>query len=194
MNKEVLQTQGWSEGVEGLSKKFTFESSAQVCDFVTRVSRLAQEQKHDPVLTLEATVVTVRTITHDKGAITEKDYTLAQAIETASLLRIGYDDFAKVQIKVGKILSAEPLPKSDKLLRLSVDFGEKAPRQILSGIAKHFPDPSVLVGKQTMFVANLEPRKMLGEESNGMLFAVSNETTFSLFEVPAGILPGTQAH
>ena len=194
MNKDALIVGGWSESGESLTKRFSFESGAQVRDFVARITQLAEAQKHDPRIVIEGTEVEVRTITHDTNALSDKDFVLASAVEVASLLRVGYEDFARIQIKVGKILSAEPLPKSDKLLRLSVDFGEKAPRQILSGIAKHFPDPSVLVGKQTMFVANLEPRKMLGEESNGMLFAVSNETTFSLFEVPAGILPGTQAH
>jgi methionyl-tRNA synthetase len=103
---------------------------------------------------------------------------------------ITYDDFAKVEIRAGKILSAEKIPDTDKLLRLSVDFGEmtaavpatpespekpsiSAPRQIVSGISMHFPDPAVLVGRTCMFVTNLEPRKIRGFESNGMLFAVS---------------------
>lgn len=97
--------------------------------------------------------------------------------------KISYDDFAKVELKVGRILSVEPVPKSDKLLKLSVDFAEGVtpespvgvPRQILSGIAKFFPDPTKLVGKKCMFVTNLAPRKMMGMESDGMILAVSTD-------------------
>jgi methionyl-tRNA synthetase len=108
--------------------------------------------------------------------------------------RISYDDFAKVEMKVGKILSAEPIPKSDKLLKLSVDFAEGSPRTILSGIAKYFPDAQTLVGKKCMFVTNLQPRPMMGMESNGMILAVSTDSgAFSLLE-PAGDIPeGTKA-
>ncbi len=106
---------------------------------------------------------------------------------------INYDEFAKVEIKVGKIVSAEKIPDTDKLLKLMVDFAEEAPRQIVSGIAMHFPDPQVLVGKKAMFVTNLEPRTIKGHESNGMLFAVSSESAFSLLE-PSGDIPvGTKA-
>lgn len=118
---------------------------------------------------------------------------------------ISYDDFKKVEIKAGKILSAEKIPDTDKLLRLSVDFAEiktvpesnisiPAPRQIVSGISMYFPDPAVLVGKTCMFVTNLEPRKIKGFESNGMLFAVSTgDGAFSLLEPNETIPPGTRA-
>ena len=118
---------------------------------------------------------------------------------------ISYDDFKKVEIRAGKILSAEKIPDTDKLLKLSVDFAEYAPqeegkvsmpkpRQIVSGISAYFPDPAVLIGKTCMFVTNLEPRTIKGYESNGMLFAVSNSTGgFSLLEPNSSILPGTQA-
>ncbi len=106
---------------------------------------------------------------------------------------INYDDFAKVEIKVGEILSAEKIPDTDKLLKLMVDFGEEAPRQIVSGIFAYFPDLQILVGKKAMFVTNLEPRTIRGHESNGMLFAVSSENAFSLLE-PIGDIPvGTRA-
>lgn len=122
---------------------------------------------------------------------------------------ITYDDFKKVEIKAGKILSAEKIPNTDKLLRLSVDFGEMVavaddagkksmlkptPRQIVSGISAHFPDPVTLVGKTCMFVTNLEPRTIKGLESNGMLFAISDSAgNFSLLEPNNSIKPGTQA-
>src|SRR5579885_3425916 len=89
--------------------------------------------------------------------------------------KISIDDFKKVDIKVGKILSAEKVPETDKLLKLSVDMGESNPRQIISGIATYFPDPNMLVGKLCAFVANLEPRVIRGLESNGMIMGISTE-------------------
>ena len=104
---------------------------------------------------------------------------------------ISLEDFKKIDIVVGKILSAEKVPDTDKLLKLSVDLGEATPRQIVSGISLYFPDCSVLVGRKCMFVANLEPRMIRGLESQGMILAVSTEEgKFSLLEpsdeIPAG--------
>ena len=107
---------------------------------------------------------------------------------------INIEDFKKVDIVVGKILSAEKVPETDKLIKLSVDLGESEPRQIVSGIALYFPDCSVLVGKKTMFVANLEPRVIKGLESRGMLFAVSGDDgAFSLLELNNDVPIGAHA-
>jgi methionyl-tRNA synthetase len=104
---------------------------------------------------------------------------------------ITIDDFKKIEIKIGEILSAEKVPETDKLLRLTVSMGEETPRQIVSGIALHFPDPSALVGKKCAFAANLEPRMIRGLESNGMILAASTEDgKFSLLEVSPDIPPG----
>lgn len=124
----------------------------------------------------------------------EKKPEIIAPVAPAAKPRISYDDFAKVEMKVGQILTVEPIPKSEKLLKLSVDFAEGAPRTILSGIAKYFPDAQALVGRRCMFVTNLEPRPMMGMESNGMLFAVSTDDgKFSLLEPSADIPPGTKA-
>lgn len=105
---------------------------------------------------------------------------------------ITLEDFKKIDIVVGKILSAEKVPDTDKLLKLSVDLGELTPRQIVSGISLYFPDCSVLVGKKCMFVTNLEMRVIRGLESAGMILAVSTEDgKFSLLEpndeIPVGV-------
>lgn len=108
--------------------------------------------------------------------------------------KINIEDFKKVDIVVGKILSAEKVPDTDKLLKLSVDMGEANPRQIISGISLYFPDCAVLIGKKCMFVANLEPRIIRGLESNGMIFAVSTDDgKFSLLELNNEIPAGTRA-
>ncbi len=80
---------------------------------------------------------------------------------------IQYDDFAKLDLRVGTIISAEKVEKADKLLKLSVDMGNEV-RTIVSGIALHF-DPAAITGRQVVVVANLAPRKMRGIESNGMI-------------------------
>ncbi len=80
---------------------------------------------------------------------------------------IQFDDFAKLDIRIGTILEAEKLPKSDKLLKFLIDDGFEK-RVILSGIAKHY-SPEDMIGKQVTFIANLAPRKMMGIESNGMI-------------------------
>jgi putative transcription antitermination factor YqgF len=105
--------------------------------------------------------------------------------------KINYDDFKKVEMKVGKILSAEAVPGSDKLYKLSVDFLEAEPRQIVSGIAHYFPDAQILVGKKVAFVTNLEPRPLMGLLSNGMILAVKSEEQLALMEVPEYIKEGT---
>ena len=88
---------------------------------------------------------------------------------------IDIDLFAKVQLRVAKVLSAEPVPKSKKLLKLQVDLGEKlGTRQILSGISQHYP-PETLVGRRIVVVANLKPATLMGLESHGMLLAGSTE-------------------
>jgi methionyl-tRNA synthetase len=90
--------------------------------------------------------------------------------EEASFIEI--TDFAKVDMRVGQILTAERVPKSDKLLRFTVDLGEAAPRQILAGIAEHY-EPEKMVGRKVIVVANLKPRKLRGFESQGMILAAS---------------------
>ncbi len=107
--------------------------------------------------------------------------------------KISYDDFKKVEMKVGKILSAEPVANSDKLLKLSVDFKEESGlRQILSGIAAYFPESTKLIGKKVAFVTNLEPRKMMGFESNGMILAAKTGENLAIMELPDFIEEGTE--
>lgn len=107
---------------------------------------------------------------------------------------INIEEFKKIEIVVGKILSAEKVPDTDKLLKLSVDMGEEKPRQIVSGISLYFSDYNELVGKKCMFVANLEPRIIRGIESQGMILAISTEDgKFSLFEPKGDIPVGTKA-
>ena len=91
------------------------------------------------------------------------------------MANVTFEEFKKIEIRIGKILSAEKVENADKLLKLTVDFGsEIGKRQIVSGIAE-FYQPSELEGKKLPFIVNLEPRKFKGVESQGMLLAVQSD-------------------
>lgn len=89
--------------------------------------------------------------------------------ETAT---ISYDDFAKLEIRVGTLVAAEHIPDTEKLLKCTVDFGDFGMRTIVSGIAL-FRKPEEIVGKQLPYIVNLAPRMLRGVESQGMLLAAS---------------------
>lgn len=86
--------------------------------------------------------------------------------------QITYDDFAKLDLRIATVTSAEPHPNADRLLKLQIDLGVET-RQICAGVKQYY-DPEALVGKQIVVVANLEPRMIRGELSNGMLLAASH--------------------
>lgn len=101
---------------------------------------------------------------------------------------------ASLDVRVGEIVAAVAVAKSEKLVKLTVDFGDHT-RQILAGLKKERPDLSEIVGKQALFVVNLEPRKMAGEVSEGMLFDLGYEDgILPCFAVPERPVPnGTRA-
>jgi methionyl-tRNA synthetase len=100
-----------------------------------------------------------------------QDVTEAEAVPgVASYIDI--TDFARIDLRAGQVITAERIPKADKLLLITVDIGEEKPRQILAGIAQYY-EPENLVGRKIVVVANLKPRKLRGYESQGMLLAAS---------------------
>ncbi len=109
---------------------------------------------------------------------------------------INYDDFSKLDIRIGEVLSVELIEGADKLLKCQVNTGDVdaegniVPRQILSGIREYLEDPQWLVGKKFPYIVNLEPRTIRGFESHGMILAASHEGTLALLaptnDIPAG--------
>lgn len=103
---------------------------------------------------------------------------------------VTFEEFKKMDIRVGTIREVMPVPDTDKLLCCQVDFnevdqeGNKKLRQIVSGIHEYYPDPSVLVDKQVLYIINLEPRTIKGFESNGMLMAVDGIDGKPVFLIP----------
>jgi methionyl-tRNA synthetase len=105
--------------------------------------------------------------------------------------QITIDDFAKVEIRMGTVLSVEVVEGADKLYKLSVDLGEEKPRQILSGI-REYVQPEDLLNKQFPFVTNLAPRKLRGLESQGMILAGSDEGGLALLQPTKVLKNGTK--
>ena len=114
----------------------------------------------------------------------------AAAVETPVEPTISIDEFHKLDIRIGEIVSAERVPDTDKLLKLKVAFGAEE-RQIVSGIAAFFPDLQTLVGKRVAFAYNLAPRVIRGLESRGMILGVNDASGFSLLET-SGVASGVR--
>ncbi|HWN11833.1 MAG TPA: methionine--tRNA ligase [Pyrinomonadaceae bacterium] len=153
------------------------ESQAAAQDPDNTTARATDESKNDAggVRATEADAVTNNAGAPDtKPAPPQQGATEADAVPGVEGVTnfIDITDFTKVELRVGEVLTAERIPKADKLLLLTVDVGEEKPRTILAGIAEHY-EPEQMVGRKIAVVANLKPRKMRGHESQGMLLAAS---------------------
>jgi methionyl-tRNA synthetase len=104
---------------------------------------------------------------------------------------IQYDDFAKLDIRIGRIVAAERVPETDKLIKCTVDLGELGERTIVSGIAA-WKTPEELVGKRLPYIVNLAPRMLKGVESKGMLLAASDDDGVALLQPERDVAPGTK--
>ena len=116
----------------------------------------------------------------------------AVAVPAAAAAEIAFEQFEAIDLRAGKVLAAERVPKSDKLLALTIDLGEGAPRTIISGVASSYA-PEELVGKTVAVVANLGKKKLRGVESHGMvLFATGGARGLTAVELPGDVLPGAK--
>ena len=103
---------------------------------------------------------------------------------------IQYEDFAKLDIRIGTVVAVERVQDTDKLLKCTVDFGDLGERTIVSGIAQ-WKEPADLVGKQLPYIVNLAPKMLRGVESSGMLLALSDEAGLALLHPERSVPPGT---
>ncbi|MBV9324488.1 MAG: methionine--tRNA ligase subunit beta [Chloroflexi bacterium] len=114
--------------------------------------------------------------------------------DDAARVMISIDTFGQVDLRVGQIMLAERVPNADKLLRLEVDLAEASPRQLLAGIAEWYA-PEDLLGQKIIVVSNLQPRRMRGLESQGMLLAAdAADGRPVLATVPQGTPNGARLH
>ncbi|MFA5000674.1 MAG: methionine--tRNA ligase subunit beta [Candidatus Paceibacterota bacterium] len=112
---------------------------------------------------------------------------------------VRYEEFSKIEFRIAEVISAERVEGSEKLLKLRVSLGDpfdsaqgKEPRQIIAGIGKAY-EPEALIGKKIIIVANLEPRSLMGLESQGMLLAASTDTAGPVLLIPEeNIDPGAE--
>jgi methionyl-tRNA synthetase len=100
------------------------------------------------------------------------------------------DDFRKIELRVGRVLAAEPHPNADRLLVLKVDLGTEQ-RQLVAGIRASYQDLQALVGREVVVVANLEPAKLRGVESQGMLLATQDAGGIALLRPDRDVAPGS---
>jgi methionyl-tRNA synthetase len=116
----------------------------------------------------------------------------AAAPMPAAPAQITIDEFMKIQLKTAKVLTAERVPKSEKLLKLQVSLGKGTePRQIVAGIGKKYT-PDALIGKTIIIVANLKPAKLMGIESQGMVLAAGDSEVSGLATIFEEVDPGTK--
>lgn len=104
--------------------------------------------------------------------------------------QIKFDVFDKVELKVAEVIDCQKVVGADKLLQFRLDAGDEGHRQILSGIAEYYPNPEELIGKKVIIVANLKPRKMKGEISQGMILSVEHNGELTVIEVPKSMPNG----
>ena len=103
---------------------------------------------------------------------------------------ITYDDFTKLDIRIGTIIDAVRVENTDKLIQCTVDLGDEQPRTVVSGLAESI-DPEYLIGKQCPYVCNLAPRVIRGIESQGMILAMRTDDGFALLHPDTSVAPGT---
>ncbi len=126
----------------------------------------------------------------DKVNAIQEKVAKARKKEAEKVAEVSIDDFAKLDLRVGKVLSCERHPDADKLYILKVDLGEEKPRQIVSGLASSYT-PGQVMGKTIVVIANLKPAQIRGVESRGMLLAGKNDKEIAVVEVN-GLQPGTK--
>ncbi|HBP50771.1 MAG: Methionine-tRNA ligase [Candidatus Shapirobacteria bacterium GW2011_GWE1_38_10] len=108
--------------------------------------------------------------------------------------QISYDDFAKVEFRIGEIVEAKNVEESDKLIKMIVDFGEELGQKIVYSGIRHWYSPTDLLNKKTIFVVNIIPKKIMGEESGAMIFAAEDEANdkLSILEIEKDLPSGTK--
>ncbi len=129
----------------------------------------------------------------DKLAATKKANEAAAHKAAPVKDNVDFETFEKLDIRVGLVKDCQRVPKSKKLLQFTIDDGSGTDRTICSGIAAFYDDPSVLIGKRILFVANFAPRKMMGIESQGMILsAVDADESLSVVTTTKDVKPGSQ--
>jgi len=192
-NIAILLSPFMPETCDKISKVFNFKIDYKEIDKPLKVSEIKKAEILFTKIEIEKDDISLKDSVKIEKVNKPSKQSKVEGIATMADM-IKYDDFAKLDLRVGTIKSAEDLEGADKLWKLTVDLGsEIGDRTILAGIKKWYPKEE-LVGKQIIVIVNLEPRKMKGSESQGMLLAASNtdETKVILLSPEKGIENGSK--
>ena len=163
-------------------------------DFPKGAKVIAKGKPIFPRLDMEEEVAYIKEQMANSSAPKEEEAWVPEEVELVSAKEseIKYEDFDIVEIKVAEVIDCQKVKGADKLLQFRLDAGDKGHRQILSGIAEYYPDPTELVGKKVAIVANLKPRKLRGLISQGMILSAENaDGTLHVIEAPKGAENGS---
>ncbi len=189
MMKVMERMLEWENGgkLKLLSTGYSLRAPELLFRKIEDIEMKAQIEKLNSGLALSSEKAAEKEIGSEKKTVISEQPVENKTEENSNLKsEITIDDFAKIDLKVGTILSAEKVEKADKLLNLQIDLGFEK-RTILSGIAKHF-SPEEIIGKQVVVVANLAPRKMRGIESNGMILMAEDKEGKLHFVKPENVI------
>ncbi|MER0123997.1 methionine--tRNA ligase [Streptococcus sp. ZJ93] len=176
----------------GMEKASSLEDLA-LANLPTNLRVVAKGQPIFPRLDMDEEIAYIKEqMAAGKPAVaTEKEWKPEEVELTLNRKEIKFDDFEKVEIRVAEVKEVKKVEGSDKLLQFRLDAGDKEDRQILSGIAKYYPNEQELVGKKVQIVANLKPRKMMGHISQGMILSAEHGDSLTLLTVDASVPNGS---
>ena len=185
-SKEILSQLGLTEETDTTIEELTFEKNLEEIRVVEKGAPIF------PRLDVEEEVKAIQESMSGDGS--EKEEWNPENVEFSNEKEdIKFDQFDGVELKVAEVVDCHPVKNADKLLQFRVDAGDKGGhRQILSGLAEHYPNPDELLGKKVIIVANLKSRKMRGEVSQGMILSAEDkEGNLTLVEAPANMANGS---
>ncbi|MGT2964871.1 methionine--tRNA ligase [Streptococcus acidominimus] len=174
----------------GLQKVSSLEVLA-LADLPAGLTVVAKGQPIFPRLDMEEEIAYIKEQMGAGKPAIEKEWKPEEVDLTLNRKEIKFDDFEKVEIRVAEVKEVKKVEGSDKLLQFRLDAGDSEDRQILSGIAKYYPNEQELVGKKVQIVANLKPRKMMGHISQGMILSAEHGDSLTLLTVDPSVPNGS---
>ncbi|GGE25177.1 methionine--tRNA ligase [Streptococcus himalayensis] len=174
----------------GMEKANSLENLA-LADLPADLRVVTKGQPIFPRLEMDEEIAYIKEQMAAGKPVVEKEWKPEEVELTLNRKEIKFDDFEKVEIRVAEVKEVKKVEGSDKLLQFRLDAGDKEDRQILSGIAKYYPNEQELVGKKVQIVANLKPRKMMGHISQGMILSAEHGDSVTLLTVDASVPNGS---
>ncbi|MGT2950442.1 methionine--tRNA ligase [Streptococcus cuniculi] len=162
-----------------------------LADLPAGLSVVAKGQPIFPRLEMDEEIAYIKEQMAAGKPVVEKEWKPEEVKLTLNRKEIKFDDFEKVEIRVAEVKEVKKVEGSDKLLQFRLDAGDSEDRQILSGIAKYYPNEQELVGKKVQIVANLKPRKMMGHISQGMILSAEHGDSLTLLTVDPAVPNGS---